>query len=167
VSKHFGIDANLAIVGVVLVDSEIILAKELEQVGEKWRGEIDLRDMVKIPLEQSTIEIRHARAGDGEYVVWSRRVVQRVEKERNQSLAVKAVFVRAGIEELANELRVAVLPIVSIARTAEPPFLLQEVKEHQTPEQLLDEITDRFQSAVACLVVEIINRDFEKNFWCI
>lgn len=56
-----------------------------------------------------------------------------------------------GIEKLAQEIRVAVFPIGRVGGTAQPAFLLQEMKKDQTAQELFDEIANWLQRLVTSL----------------
>ena len=59
-AEHFGIDADLVIVGIIFVDGEMIVTEEVEQGGEERGGKIERIDAGKVPLKEAAIEIRNA-----------------------------------------------------------------------------------------------------------
>ena len=66
--EHFGIDADLVLLGIVFVDGEVVLGEELEQVAKEIFREIDRPRFGENFLEESAIEVRNACSGRLEYI---------------------------------------------------------------------------------------------------
>lgn len=80
VAEHFRVDADLVILGVVLIDGEVVFGEEGEEVREERRGEVDGLEGGGIGIEEAAVEVGDAGAGEGEEVVFALGV-QRLEEE--------------------------------------------------------------------------------------
>src|ERR1017187_1691502 len=94
-AEHFRVNADLVVVGVVLVNREIVLAEKFQQVRKEFGREINFFHAVKVAFKQAAVEIRDARAGDFKKVVRT-LAVERVEIQRDEAAGVEAFLFGLG-----------------------------------------------------------------------
>ncbi len=145
VAEHLGIDADLVVLGVVLVDGEVVFAEKAEQFLEEQRREIQGAESGRVFREQAAIQVGQAGAGEREEVALAVRGVERLEEERGEVFGMEAVGFPGGLgfpEEVGDEVLLAAGPIGRSGGTAEPAFALEEVEEDETAEEFLGEVAD-------------------------
>lgn len=148
VAEHLGIDADLVVLvvlGVVLVDGEVVFAEEAEQFLEEQRREIQGAESGRVFREQAAIQVGQAGAGEREEVAFAVRGVERLEEERGEVFGMEAVGFPGGLgfpKEVGDEVLLAAGPIGRSGGTAEPAFALEEVEEDETAEEFLGEVAD-------------------------
>lgn len=153
-AEHLGVYADLGVVGVVLVDGEIVLRQHREHASEILGGEAARFLVLRIALEKSAVEVWNphvAESGDTG-VERVRHVgavgVEGLEERFEHGVEEVGLLPVCGLlEQAQHELPVALAPLVA-GRHAQPPFLLQEVEEDDAPHHPLHVVADGLLVAV-------------------
>lgn len=153
-AEHLGVHAHLGVVGVVLVDGEIILRQHREQAPEIFGGEAAWLLVLRVALEKTAVEVGdpHVAESVDACVESVRHVgavrVQGLEERLKHGVEEVGLLPVGGLlEQVEHELPVAIAPLVA-GRHAHPPFLLQEVEEDDAPHHPLHVVADGLLVAV-------------------
>ena len=140
VPQHFGIDAHLAVVGVVFVDREVVLGEKLDQLVEISIREVDPVPVQSIAVEQTAVQIRNADAVAQQRIgqIVLPLAVERLEKQQFEHLGEQPVVALMTVEQRAHVVCIAARPPSGFGRDTHPALLLEELQEDEPSQQLLD-----------------------------
>ena len=136
----------MRVVGVVLVDGEVVLIEKVEQVGKELARKLRGDFVERVALKKPAVEIRHfylaalrqSHLRVEEIIIGCAVGIKAFGKERFEHRVEKVLLLRfrGALKEAEHKVLVALAPRLA-CRHAEPAFLLQEMQEDDAPEEFL------------------------------